>query len=617
MSMFANGIGAFIDGAFQGVEDSRRWKRENKQEERDDIRFDREQENWDWEDENRSRTREDWGWQDETRNNTRKDWNDKDQQRARDAAEREFWREIAGGDGTGGDTDPDTPARPAQAPGGATAPASAPTPPARVGVGAVPQRPQAPDAPAPTAPQAAPAPAGRPAGIPGTPIAAPAPTAPSAPAPRLDVSGIRTVEDAAAAGLPPMQTGAETDGYWDAAVMGGDQSYMVVGGARYPLDSMNTRRSGVIPEAAPTPRMPDSGAGQPPMPRQPAPTVEVLPTTPNTNVDSMGRVLGFDFNNDVPQAPTSYQAEAPAQPPEPAAPVSYGPPRRTAPTEAAPVPRPQAPAAPGSPDRAPIASPDAAPGEIERPWHAMRRARGGVDGRMVDPETSERMAEFTLGRWMEDKSEAIIRHYLETGDIDKARQFETFLKDDKTKAGMLGWAAALNAASMGDDRGFVEGLTKAYNSTGYFDDGYEIVPAQSGLDRDQGGNIVGATVTFKDTKSGRTFKQVFDDVEDIYEAGLAMTSPERVFEEGWTQTQNAEAKREALREAAVKAGADSASLETILEVGKYLGENSLEFSQLPAEEQLAQIIQFLNVANGARGGVTSENPAAPQVPVMR
>ena len=98
----------------------------------------------------------------------------------------------------------------------------------------------------------------------------------------------------------------------------------------------------------------------------------------------------------------------------------------------------------------------------------------------------------------------------------------------------------MHAATMGDEDGLLDHLSDTYNS---FDDGYEVVRADSGFERDEAGNITGAKLTFKNTKTGEVFSRDYEDQSDLIEQGIYALAPETVFEMLWEQNQEAQKVR--------------------------------------------------------------------------
>jgi hypothetical protein len=243
---------------------------------------------------------------------------------------------------------------------------------------------------------------------------------------------------------------------------------------------------------------------------------------------------------------------------------------------------------------------------MERQWATMERVRG-VERKPLTGEAAQRVADVTLQTYLTQRAPDIMQHYLSQGQVDKATAFNEFIQSSEAKEGMASWARAVNAASVGDDRGFVDAIETTYNATGYYDDGYEVVRGKSGIDRDRAGNITGATITIMDQKTGAEFEQRFDDMQDIYEYGLSVVSPEAVFEQGWNRLETARATALELEKLAVKNGVAGRDLDTIMKVGKHLNDTRLNFETLPPDEQFRAILDFLAKAEAGE----SQAPAAP------
>lgn len=129
----------------------------------------------------------------------------------------------------------------------------------------------------------------------------------------------------------------------------------------------------------------------------------------------------------------------------------------------------------------------------------------------------------------------IMEHYLKTGRVKEAQAWQEWAQSEKTREGMESWAKMIHAAKIGDEEGFFENAIDTYNATGYFDDGYEAIASGSSLTRDSKGNITGATLKLRNQATGKTFEQKFEDVDDLYNMGIYLLSPEKVFERGMAE----------------------------------------------------------------------------------
>lgn len=155
--------------------------------------------------------------------------------------------------------------------------------------------------------------------------------------------------------------------------------------------------------------------------------------------------------------------------------------------------------------------------------------------------------------------------YLQNGDIQTAKVWGDWIKSDGVQKGMASWASAVRSAQQGDHAGFLKNYLDAYNNSGYYDDGLQAVGSKQ-LTNDNG-ETTGFEITFKD-KKGKETTQKFEDMEQIYSAGLTLMSPEKVFEQGMSQLKTAQELRikEAERKQKLQ---DDITLEGAKQGGKY------------------------------------------------
>lgn len=222
--------------------------------------------------------------------------------------------------------------------------------------------------------------------------------------------------------------------------------------------------------------------------------------------------------------------------------------------------------------------------------------------------------ESFIQRYREVAVPKIVEHYLGKGDLERATAFQKWADDGATADGMKAWAKGVQAAAAGDEDGFLDNMVGAYNATGYFDDGYQVVRKDSGFTRDESGTITGARLTFKNQQTGAISSRVFEDVEDIYRMGVNFLSPEAVFEYGQEQLAAAgEAQaKEAAHERAIEIEVLKAQLtgkgapdyrKAISETVKTLMETDMsgQFAALPPEQQVAQAVEIVKAQEtGAR-----------------
>ena len=199
-------------------------------------------------------------------------------------------------------------------------------------------------------------------------------------------------------------------------------------------------------------------------------------------------------------------------------------------------------------------------------------------------------------------------NYLRNGDVAKAQAFDSWARDDSSRRGQAAWARGVRAASVGDEEGFITSMIDAYNSDGYFDDGYEIQRRGSELIRDDEGNITGARLTFKDQETGQTSTRDFNDIGDLYEFGVNFLAPENVFEYGIGQIQAAQTAQRQLELARVRAAERSVQTpqQRVAAVTKTLAENDPGFASLPPEEKSRKILEQIQMEDSAAAALAGQ-----------
>lgn len=196
--------------------------------------------------------------------------------------------------------------------------------------------------------------------------------------------------------------------------------------------------------------------------------------------------------------------------------------------------------------------------------------------------SGDHVADF-MSYYQKEAVPLIVEHYLSTGRPESATQFQEWAQGEARKAGMEHWAKGVQAASRGDEGAFLDSMIEAYNSDGYFDDGYEIVRKGSSLRKDDAGNTLGATLVFKDQETGEETTRNLD-VEDIYETGVLFLAPEQVYEHGVNRMAETRKAQTAAEDRRRKAAG---------EAQKALSQDPA-FTALSAEEQDARVQDWVD-----------------------
>lgn len=157
-----------------------------------------------------------------------------------------------------------------------------------------------------------------------------------------------------------------------------------------------------------------------------------------------------------------------------------------------------------------------------------------IDLRTAPPETvvevGNQAARSAWDRFYNEVAPRLRDHYINAGDVEKAREWQAFIEEESVQKGIYYWSRAQFAAAIGDDQGFVANLAAAKNSGAYFDDGYDMVAEGTGIVRDGAGNMVGARMTFRNQQTGETHTRVMDRAADFYALGIGFFGPEAAFE---------------------------------------------------------------------------------------
>lgn len=194
--------------------------------------------------------------------------------------------------------------------------------------------------------------------------------------------------------------------------------------------------------------------------------------------------------------------------------------------------------------------------------------------------------------------------YLQNGDVQTAKVWNDWIRSDGVQRGMASWAGAVRAAQQGDHEGFLRNYIDAYNNTGYYDDGVQAVGSKK-LTNDKG-DVTGFEITFKD-KKGKETTQKFEDMEQIYSAGITLMSPEKVFEQGMSQLKSAQELRikEAERKQKLK---DDITLENAKQGNRYQLEWYKNDLGINRDNNKATNQMTVDSAKSKLGGASASDP---------
>lgn len=248
-----------------------------------------------------------------------------------------------------------------------------------------------------------------------------------------------------------------------------------------------------------------------------------------------------------------------------------------------------------------------------------KRAVLGRDGPVKSTKgAAEKASANFLDHYAKTAVPKIVKYYASQGDIEKAEAFETWANSREAKGQLKSWSKAIYAASIGDEDAFIGHIAETYNS---FDDGYEMVRDQSEFDRDSQGNIAGAKIALRNTRTGEVHFQKFEDQADIIRHGIYTLSPEQVFEYMWGEISAASKvsadqlkfERELMLEQVKQSGKGPANAEKSIALAKKALQESMlpgEWAKLGQEEQNRLAIQYVR-ANREAGQALGQPQAPP------
>jgi hypothetical protein len=271
------------------------------------------------------------------------------------------------------------------------------------------------------------------------------------------------------------------------------------------------------------------------------------------------------------------------------------------------------PADPGAAPAGPAAAPPPVPGG-EAAATGSPSLDAAVEVRLGDSgsEPTKNDLDRFMEVWERDAAPEVVKHYLRNGQIEEAKAFTTWLEQEGVRRGVRAWARGVSAAAIGDADAAIGWWAEAYNTGQYADDGYRVLEEESGMLAGPNGEPLGGFLTFEDEETGETTRVTFESMEELYQMGTYMLSPEAIFQQG-IESLNAAAASELehqqqLELEAAKAGARAVKSprEMIDAEISELRENdtTFTFSRLTPEEQVQQAIASIEAKERAASGLS-------------
>lgn len=155
-------------------------------------------------------------------------------------------------------------------------------------------------------------------------------------------------------------------------------------------------------------------------------------------------------------------------------------------------------------------------------------------------------------------------------------------------------------------------MIDAYNSSGYFDDGFEIVKDKTDLIRDDDGTVMGLRLTRRNQTTGEETTEE-GTIGDVIERGLWLLSPEQAAQQYMAQQQAIAVRLAEMDAERRKLGGD-----IIKEQAKTADANALKLMEMTADA-MGQPTMTLEEARAAMAGQSApeENSEDDDVPMLR
>lgn len=232
----------------------------------------------------------------------------------------------------------------------------------------------------------------------------------------------------------------------------------------------------------------------------------------------------------------------------------------------------------------------------------------GVSKSPMTEAAKRRAKDSLLDHYYKNQAPKITEFYLKTGQVAKAEAFDKLVKSKQYEGVRDAFAKAGVSALMGDVDGFLDNAAAIHAK---IDDDLEVVRGESGI-VDMSNGDKGVSLTFRNTKTGETFSQDFASVEEFFQQGMAMISPEGLVD----YITNQIAAGQAAATAQQKFNRDFAKdvymekLKAILKKGgdqqdlrkwamDYLGDTDLQFANDTPEVKAQKITDTLRMVTGS------------------
>jgi hypothetical protein len=206
----------------------------------------------------------------------------------------------------------------------------------------------------------------------------------------------------------------------------------------------------------------------------------------------------------------------------------------------------------------------------------------------VTPENADKSVKSFMANYLDKGVPKMVQFYLQHGQPEKAKAFADWAADADTQASIEEWSRGVHAAAVGDTDGMLDSMTRYYNR---MDPNVEVIRSESGMIKDEKGNIVGMDVTFRNRRTGEKFTKTFHGSEDMVRNGIMALAPEKMFELMYQQDQTVQ---RALLEAQQKGGANPADQTKRLNAAMtMLAQTDLSYAALSPEDKVKKAWELI------------------------
>lgn len=199
----------------------------------------------------------------------------------------------------------------------------------------------------------------------------------------------------------------------------------------------------------------------------------------------------------------------------------------------------------------PASAAPATPAEQPAPQPAQQPvAASGISDQRLTREQARKLAEERLGDSSDSTHQIIAQrmrdYYVKAGDLDMAEKWDKYAETREARRQMRHFGNALKAASVGNHEGFIKNIRPVLEDN--YGKGFEIRNTTPVKTKD--GTVTGYNFEILNTRTGEATQNSMS-IDDLYQVGLTMGSPEQGFSR-WLASQ--QQREEARSKAAAEAG---------------------------------------------------------------